>query len=74
MSGLLRTHGIENAVFVTDRPHMLRVLRIAHDVGIVAWGSPTTTSPIENDTVGRMDATIHELGALAGYFLTGSGG
>jgi hypothetical protein len=53
---------------------MLRVLRMARDAGIEAWGSPTSTSPIENDTVGRMDATIHELGALAGYFLTGAGG
>jgi hypothetical protein len=52
---------------------MLRVLRLARDEGIDAWGSPTSTSPIENDTVGRLDATIHELGALARYFLVGSG-
>lgn len=73
VSALLHKQGMGDAVFVSDRPHMLRVLRMARDAGIDAWGSPTTTSPIENDTVGRMDATIHELGALAGYFLAGTG-
>lgn len=73
VSALLRKERLASAVFVSDRPHMLRVLRMARDEGVDAWGSPTTTSPIENDTVGRMDATIHELGALAGYFLAGTG-
>ena len=50
---------------------MLRVLRMARDEGITAWGSPTTTSPIEGDAAGRLDATLHELGALARYFVTG---
>ena len=36
-----------------------------------AWGSPTRNSPIETDLGGRIDATIHELGALAYYFLAG---
>ena len=50
---------------------MLRVLRMAADEGITAWGSPTATSPIEDDPGGRVDATVHELGALAQYFLVG---
>jgi uncharacterized SAM-binding protein YcdF (DUF218 family) len=70
---LLRTHGSHDAVFVSDRPHMLRVLRMASDDGIEAWGSPTATSPIEHDSIARLDATLHELGALAQYFLVGSG-
>jgi uncharacterized SAM-binding protein YcdF (DUF218 family) len=68
---LLRKHGLANAVFVSDRPHMLRVLRMAADDGIPAWGSPTQTSPIEHDPAGQIDATLHELGALAEYFLLG---
>ncbi len=68
---LLRTHDLKDAVFVSDRPHMLRVLRMAADEGITAWGSPTTTSPIEDDPPGQVDATLHELGALAQYFLVG---
>jgi uncharacterized SAM-binding protein YcdF (DUF218 family) len=70
---LLRAHGLLDAVFVSDRPHMLRVLRMAADDGIVAWGSPTQTSPIEHDLTARVDATVHELGALAVYFLFGGG-
>jgi uncharacterized SAM-binding protein YcdF (DUF218 family) len=68
---LLNGHGLANAVFVSDRPHMLRVLRMAADEGIVAWGSPTSSSPIEHDLAGQLDATLHELGALAQYFLLG---
>jgi len=68
---LLRANGLHDAVFVSDRPHMLRVLRMARDDGITAWGSPTGTSPIERDPVKNLDATVHELGALAQYFLVG---
>jgi hypothetical protein len=50
---------------------MLRVLRMASDEGIAAWGSPTATSPIEDDPSRQIDATLHELGALAQYFLVG---
>jgi hypothetical protein len=52
---------------------MLRVLRIAGDHGIEAFGSPTTTSPIETTWTRRIDATIHEVGALGLYFLAGTG-
>ena len=69
---LLRDNELEDAVFVSDRPHMLRVLRMAADNGIAAWGSPTSTSPIERDPARQIDATLHELGALAQYFLIGS--
>ena len=34
-----------SAVFVSDRTHMLRVLRIARDEGIEAFGSPTRDEP-----------------------------
>jgi uncharacterized SAM-binding protein YcdF (DUF218 family) len=71
VGGVLRANGLEDAVFVSDRPHMLRVLRMAADDGITAWGSPTQTSPIELDPIKRIDAVIHELGALAQYFLVG---
>ncbi|HEX5149712.1 MAG TPA: YdcF family protein [Candidatus Limnocylindrales bacterium] len=69
---LLAANDIRNAIFVSDRPHMLRVLRMAADEGVTAWGSPTQTSPIEGDFAGQVDATVHELGALAYYFLTGA--
>jgi uncharacterized SAM-binding protein YcdF (DUF218 family) len=68
---LMRGAGLQTAVFVSDPTHMLRVLRMAADVGIDAYGSPTRTSPLERDPAGRLDATVHELGALAVYFVTG---
>ena len=71
VGAVLRDHGLKDAVFVSDRPHMLRVLRMAADEGITAWGSPTATSPIEHDPPGQVDATLHELGALVQYFLVG---
>lgn len=71
VAAILRSRGITDAIFVSDRTHMLRVLRIARDQGIVAYGSPTRTSPSDRDPNRRLRATIHELGALGAYFLTG---
>ncbi len=71
VGAIMRAADLRSAVFVSDRQHMLRVLRMAADEGIVGWGSPTATSPLEGDPVARLDATIHELGALAVYFVTG---
>jgi len=72
VAALFRANGLSSAVFVSDRTHLLRVLRIATDEGIVAWGSPTTTSPIDADPWLRAEATFRELGALAVYFLGAS--
>jgi uncharacterized SAM-binding protein YcdF (DUF218 family) len=69
VAALLDRRGIHDALFVSDPTHMLRVLRIATDAGLTAWGSPTRTSPIEADLGRRLDATAHELGALALYFV-----
>ena len=68
---LLRDHQLGSAVFVSDRTHLLRVLRIARDEGITAYGSPTATSPTDATFLSRADATIHELGALTLYFVSG---
>jgi uncharacterized SAM-binding protein YcdF (DUF218 family) len=71
VAALLRDHHLSSAVFVSDRTHMLRVLRIALDEGIAAFGSPTATSPTDATFLSRADATIHELGALTLYFISG---
>ena len=68
VGAILKARGINDAVFVSDPTHMLRVLRIAKDLGLTAWGSPTPTSRIELDGSRKIDATVHELGALALYF------
>jgi uncharacterized SAM-binding protein YcdF (DUF218 family) len=71
---IMRKRGLRDAVFVSDRAHMLRVLRMARDQGLTSFGSPTTTSPIDAEVGSRVDATVHELGALAFYFITGNAG
>jgi len=64
---LFDTHGLHTALFVSDRTHMLRVLRLAADQGIEAWGSPTESSPADNDSQMHFNALMHELGALGFY-------
>jgi uncharacterized SAM-binding protein YcdF (DUF218 family) len=73
VSEMLRDRGLRSAVLVSDRTHMLRSLRIARDQGIEAYGSPTTTSPVESNVVDQVRATGHEIGALVLYFLAGTG-
>jgi uncharacterized SAM-binding protein YcdF (DUF218 family) len=67
----MQRRGMDSALFISDPTHMLRVLRIAEDLGIEAYGSPTPTSPVQRDLSRRVLATIHELGALAVYFVSG---
>jgi uncharacterized SAM-binding protein YcdF (DUF218 family) len=71
VAALLKGRGLHTAVFVSDPTHMLRVLRMAADMGIEGYGSPTPTSPVMADPMSRLRATIHELGALGVYFVTG---
>ena len=71
VAAVMRDQGFDSAVFVSDPSHMLRVLRMASDEGITAFGSPTRTSPLERDALRHVDAIVHELGALAFYFVSG---
>jgi uncharacterized SAM-binding protein YcdF (DUF218 family) len=71
VAAILTAKGIRDAVFVSDPPHMLRVLRMAADLGLTAWGSPTPTSPVDADPPHLALAYVHELGALALYFAVG---
>ncbi|HUQ77775.1 MAG TPA: YdcF family protein [Patescibacteria group bacterium] len=66
---VLAARNLGSAIFVSDRTHMLRVLRIAADLGIDGRGSPTTTSPTDLVLAHRVEATVRELGALALYFV-----
>jgi uncharacterized SAM-binding protein YcdF (DUF218 family) len=70
---VMRGHQLRTAVFVSDRTHMLRVLRIATDLDIVAWGSPTMTSPTDLEPARRGRAVLHELAGIVSYYLGGRG-
>ena len=71
VASILHDRGLATAIFVSDRSHMLRVLRIARDEKIAAFGSPTATSPSDSTLDDRFRATVHELGGLSLYFVTG---
>lgn len=64
---VMRTNRLHSAVFVSDRTHMLRVLRMAADLGITAFGSPTATSPTDLDPGRRSRAILHEMAGLLAY-------
>jgi uncharacterized SAM-binding protein YcdF (DUF218 family) len=64
---ILDAHGLRTALFVSDRSHMLRVLRLAQDEGIEAWASPAETSPSDIDSDLAYRAMVHEVGGLALY-------
>lgn len=66
---IMREEGLTSAVFVSDQTHMLRVLRMASDQGIVAWGSPTRSSPSDQDEGRRRRAMVHELAGLVAYYI-----
>ena len=71
VGAILRSRGLKSAIFVSDRSHMLRVLRMATDQGLEAWGSPTATSPSDLDPGYRWQAIFHELAGLGAYFVGG---
>ena len=71
VGAIFRERGLRSGVFVSDETHMLRVLRMASDQGIEAWGSPTRTSPSDRDGVRRQQALVHELAGLAAYYMGG---
>lgn len=69
---IFRRHDLETGLFVSDETHILRVLRMAADQGIEAWGSPTRTSPTDRDDARRRKALLHEVAGLAAYYVGGS--
>jgi uncharacterized SAM-binding protein YcdF (DUF218 family) len=72
VAAIFRAEGLTSAVFVSDETHMLRVLRMASDQGIQAFGSPTRTSPTDRDPGRRRKAMLHEMAGLVAYYLGGS--
>ena len=68
---IFREEGFSSGLFVSDETHMLRILRMASDLGMTAWGSPTRTSPSDLDDGRRRKAMLHELAGLAAYYVGG---
>jgi uncharacterized SAM-binding protein YcdF (DUF218 family) len=68
---IFRQRGFTTGLFVSDETHMLRVLRMASDQGIRAWGSPARNSPTDRDESRRRKSILHELAGLAAYYVGG---
>ena len=68
---IFRDEDLRTGLFVSDETHMLRVLRMAGDLGIKAYGSPTRTSPADLDESRRRSAVLHEIAGLAAYYVGG---
>jgi uncharacterized SAM-binding protein YcdF (DUF218 family) len=71
VAAIMARQDLRSAVFVSDQTHMLRVLRMASDLGITAWGSATRTSATDLDPDRRWRAVVHELAGLAAYYVGG---
>ncbi len=65
---VMANHDLHTALFVSDATHMLRVLRMATDLGIQSWASPTRTSPTDLDPNRRWRSVAHELAGLVAYY------
>jgi uncharacterized SAM-binding protein YcdF (DUF218 family) len=72
VGAIFRERGFHSGLFVSDETHMLRVLRMASDQGIQAFGSPTRSSPSDRDAIRRQKAVLHELAGLAAYYVGGA--
>lgn len=68
---IFRDEDLRTGLFVSDETHMLRVLRMADDLGITAFSSPTRTSPADRDESRRRRAVLHEIAGLAAYYVGG---
>lgn len=67
---LARANGIGAVVLVSDPFHMLRSLKMARDLGLVAYGSPTRTSPISENIVTEAGYVVREAWAYLVYLFT----
>jgi len=64
---LAHTNRIGAVLLVSDPFHMLRSLKMARDLGLVAYGSPTRTSPISGSIVAEVRYVVRESWAYLLY-------
>ena len=64
---LARANGIDTVLLVSDPFHMLRSLKMARDLGLSAYGSPTRTSPISWNRVAEARYVVREIWAYLVY-------
>jgi uncharacterized SAM-binding protein YcdF (DUF218 family) len=70
VEAMTEQEGWGSVVLVSDRFHMFRALSMAEDVGLEAYGSPTTTSPIRDTPAAQLYYTLREVAAYTTYVLS----
>src|SRR5205085_4927154 len=68
-AALARANGIGAVLLVSDPFHMLRSLKMARDLGLDAYGSPTRTSPISANLSEELRYVVRESWAYLVYLL-----
>jgi uncharacterized SAM-binding protein YcdF (DUF218 family) len=64
---LARANGIDTVLLVSDPFHMLRSLKMARDLGLSAYGSPTRSSPISGNRTEEARFVLREIWAYLVY-------
>ena len=64
---LARANGIDTVLLVSDPFHMLRSLKMARDLGLSAYGSPTRSSPISGNRAEEAHYVVREIWAYLVY-------
>ena len=64
---LARANGIDTVLLVSDPFHMLRSLKMARDLGLSAYGSPTRSSPISGNRSEEARFVVREIWAYLVY-------
>jgi uncharacterized SAM-binding protein YcdF (DUF218 family) len=64
---LARANGVDTVLLVSDPFHMLRSLKMARDLGLSAYGSPTRTSPISGNRAEEARYVVREIWAYLVY-------
>ncbi|HEU4326074.1 MAG TPA: YdcF family protein [Roseiflexaceae bacterium] len=64
---LAGANGLASVLLVSDPFHMLRALKMAHDLGLNARGSPTRTSPISRNRLEETGYVLRESWAYLVY-------
>ncbi len=64
---LAGAYGLASVLLVSDPFHMLRALKMTHDLGLSARGSPTRTSPISRNRLEEASSILRESWAYLVY-------
>ena len=64
---LVQSNRIGAVVLVSDPFHMLRALKMTRDLGLIAYGSPTRTSPISDSRAQQARYVVREAWAYLLY-------